>query len=144
MFAYFDIDNFKAYNDVYGFENGDLVIKLLADVFKSKIAENQFVGHIGGDDFVVIIDHIVKEDYFNNIIDQFEKEVLELYNDTDRAKGYIVTKNRRGDIEKFPLITLTVVTVNNKNKIFENRLEISEELVGLKNIAKQKKKSKQL
>ena len=53
--AYLDIDNFKAYNDVYGFENGDLVIKLLADILRNSISEEQFIGHIGGDDFVVII-----------------------------------------------------------------------------------------
>ena len=65
--AYLDIDNFKAYNDVYGFEHGDLVIKLLADILRNNFSNEQFIGHIGGDDFTVIINDIVWEDFFTSI-----------------------------------------------------------------------------
>ncbi len=135
--AYFDIDNFKAYNDVYGFENGDLIIKLLADILKHYVPNEQFVGHIGGDDFVVILNYHVKEDHFEDIVRQFELEVLSLYSQTDIENGYITTTNRHGEVEKFQLITLTSVVVNNKARTFKNVFELTEMLAELKKIAKQ-------
>ncbi len=136
--AYFDIDNFKAYNDVYGFEKGDLVIKLLADILRNSISYDQFVGHVGGDDFVVVINNFIKEDHFSNIKSQFENNVLEFYNEKDIKNGYISTVNRRGVNEEFPLITLTIVIINNQNQDFENVFELTEKLAQLKKIAKQK------
>lgn len=135
--AYFDIDNFKAYNDVYGLQNGDFVIKLLADILRNSIPE-EFVGHIGGDDFIVILNHSVKEDYFDDIKKRFEKDVLAFYHRKDIENGYIVAPNRRGKIERFPLITLTTVTINNQGNTFESVSDLTENLVRLKKIAKQK------
>lgn len=135
--AYLDIDNFKAYNDVYGFENGDLVIKLLADILRKSVSCEQFVGHIGGDDFAVVVYDHVTEDYFNDIVDQFEHEVLSLYNQTDILNGYITTTNRHGQLEQFPLITLTSVVANNKTRKFNNVFELTAMLATLKKIAKQ-------
>lgn len=135
--AYFDIDNFKAYNDVYGFENGDLVIKLLADILKQHISDEQFIGHIGGDDFIVIVyDHVTSE-YFKDIVEQFELEVLDFYNLKDIQNGYITTTNRRGEVEQFPLVTLTSVAVGNETKTFKNVFELTEMLAVLKKAAKQ-------
>lgn len=136
--AYFDIDNFKAYNDVYGFENGDLVIKLLADTLKDSISDEEFVGHIGGDDFVIILNHHIKEDYFKNLKNQFEKDVLAFYHQKDIQTGYITTANRRGKMEQFPLITLTYVMINNETQTFQNVMELTELLAKLKKDAKQK------
>lgn len=135
--AYLDIDNFKAYNDVYGFENGDLVIKLLADILRSKVPESQFVGHIGGDDFVVIFNDFVTEIYFKDLIRQFEFEVLAFYNQKDIRNGFITTTNRHGAVEQFPLITLTVVIASNKTRNFRDVFELTETLAGLKKICKQ-------
>ncbi len=135
--AYLDIDNFKAYNDVYGFENGDLVIKLLADILKKRISRDQFVGHVGGDDFAVIIYKYVSEEYFKDIVRQFESDVLSLYSQEDTANGYITTTNRHGQLERFPLITLTVVAVNNRERSFSNVFELTAMLAALKKIAKQ-------
>lgn len=137
--AYLDIDNFKAYNDVYGFENGDLVIKLLADILRKSIPDDQFVGHIGGDDFVVILDFCAQNKYFDNIASQFEMEVLSLYDEKDRENGYITCPNRRGEIEQFPLITLTCVHINNNDEYFNDVLSLTEELAVMKKRAKQKK-----
>ncbi|MDF2821235.1 MAG: hypothetical protein K0R15_1676 [Clostridiales bacterium] len=137
--AYFDIDNFKAYNDVYGFENGDIVIKLLADILKSQIQEDQFIGHIGGDDFVIIMDKYVPEGYFVEIAKTFELEVLNFYNKADIQKGYIITANRHGEIESFPLITLTCVVADNQTQTYSNAFELTEALAGLKKEAKQKR-----
>ncbi len=137
--AYIDIDNFKAYNDNYGFESGDLIIKLLADILKRRIPCCQFVGHIGGDDFVVILNEQVDEGYYNEIVKEFETDVLSYYNDVDLDNGYIIATNRRGVTEQFPLITLTVVVVNNRSRNYHSTFEISSVLAGLKIAAKRNK-----
>lgn len=138
--AYFDLDNFKAYNDVYGFEKGDLVIKLFAKILKQHFNEDEFVGHIGGDDFVVIIPRHVEDDYFASAIHEFEREVLKFYHHTDVEKGYITAENRHGHLEKFPMVTATCVFVNSQFEKFRNVFEVTEELAGRKQKAKQKKK----
>ena len=136
--AYLDIDNFKAYNDVYGFENGDLVIKLLADILKNSVSEEQFIGHIGGDDFIVILNEHITKDYLKNIVEQFELQVLSFYNQIDIQNGYITTANRHGDKEQFPLITLTCVVVNNQTQIYKNIFQLTEKLAALKKREKSK------
>lgn len=136
--AYLDIDNFKAYNDVYGFENGDLILKLLSSVLVRSLHRNEFVGHIGGDDFVIIIDGHVEEEFFLPIITEFEKEVLSFYNQEDIDKGYITSTNRRNVVEKFPLITLTVASVNNKQQQFKDTFELTETLASFKKLKKLK------
>ena len=130
--AYLDIDNFKAYNDVYGFENGDLILKLLSNVILRHTGKEEFVGHVGGDDFIIIVNDYVKTDYFQDIITEFETEVLKFYNEQDIENGYIVAINRRNMVEKFPLITLTVVSVNNRTQQFKDMYELTETLAFLK------------
>ncbi len=130
--AYLDIDNFKAYNDVYGFENGDLILKLLSSIIVRNICDDEFVGHIGGDDFVIIVRSRVEADYFRNIVVEFENEVLRFYNQEDIEKGYIIARNRRNEVEKFPLITLTAVSVNDRNQHFKDVFDLTETLASLK------------
>ena len=134
--GYLDIDNFKAYNDVYGFENGDLALKLLTSIIVRNMRKDEFIGHVGGDDFVIIVGDHVESDFFQNIVTEFESEVLKFYNRDDVEKGYITTTNRRNIIEKFPLITLTLVSVNNKNQRFKDMFELTETLAGLKKLKK--------
>ena len=136
--AYLDIDNFKAYNDVYGFENGDLILKLLSCILTRSITKDEFVGHVGGDDFVVVVKGYAEEDYFNRVKEEFEREVLGFYCHEDVARGYIVSVNRRNLVEKFPLITLTVASVNNRERSFRDVYDLTETLASLK----KKKKSK--
>lgn len=136
--AYLDIDNFKAYNDVYGFERGDKVIKLLSGILRKYCNDFHFIGHVGGDDFVVIVDKSVNVEYFKHIKKEFEKDVLTYYSSTDIENGYIITANRRGEIEKFPIITLTCVVINNDTNEFNSIDELTEELAHLKKIAKQR------
>ncbi len=138
--AYLDIDNFKAYNDAYGFENGDLIIKFLTGIIRRNVHQNEFIGHVGGDDFVIVINEHVEEEYFQRIVTEFETEVLNFYTQEDIEKGYIVTMNRRNMVEKFPLITLTVVSVNNKSQRFKDMFELTETLAGLKKLKKLKLK----
>lgn len=138
--AYIDIDNFKAYNDSYGFENGDLVIKLLSNTIKSYLPDNEFLGHVGGDDFVIILGDKPNTDFFTNIIDDFEEKVLTFFNETDVHNGYITAKNRQGNILQFPLTTLTIVSVDSKTQTFEDERVLSETLAHLKTEEKQRKK----
>lgn len=135
--AYLDIDNFKPFNDIYGFENGDLIIRLLADIMRENMPDNQFLGHIGGDDFVIIIDEHVGEDYFNKIKVDFERTVLNYYNTVDKENGFVETSNRQGDLQRFPLITVTIVTVDNKTFKFDDIYELTKTLAKLKNKKKQ-------
>lgn len=137
--AYIDIDNFKAYNDVYGFQNGDLVLRMLADLLKDSIPKENFIGHIGGDDFIVIMDGLVEEDYFVILEKQFESNVLTYYHPKDIENGFIVTANRKGDIEQFPLLMLTAVTIDNHVQEFQ---DIYEPTILLAKYKKEKKRSK--
>jgi EAL domain-containing protein (putative c-di-GMP-specific phosphodiesterase class I)/GGDEF domain-containing protein/CBS domain-containing protein len=137
--AYIDIDNFKAFNDVYGFESGDLVIKLLSNILKDIVPKENFIGHIGGDDFIVVINEIVSEAYFEEIQNQFELRVLSFYRPTDIQNGYIITVNRRGETEQFPLTTLTTVTINNLTHKCKDVYELTELLAKKKREIKQNK-----
>lgn len=137
--AYIDIDNFKAYNDVYGFENGDLVLKLLAELLKDYIPKDNFIGHIGGDDFAVIMEGNIDELYFETFKNQFATKVLTYYHPMDIKNGYIVSANRRGEVEKFPLLTLTTAVVNNHDKDFKDIYELTKLLARLKIEKRQKK-----
>ena len=138
--AYIDIDNFKAYNDVYGFEYGDIIIKLLANILRGSIAEEQFVGHIGGDDFVAIIDEYVTDSYFDAIVHQFETEVLRFYHTGDIQNGYIRTVNRHGEVEQYPLLTLTAVVETNQQH-YSDVFELTKLLAKRKQEKKQSKLS---
>ena len=115
---YFDLDNFKAYNDIYGFSNGDEIIKFTARTIVKNIhdlgLDNSFIGHIGGDDFVAITAETDYVKVCKNIIYQFDNDVLEYYNESDVQKGYLEVANRRGIIEQFPLtsISIGVVEIN--------------------------------
>ncbi len=138
---YLDIDNFKAYNDVYGFENGDMIIKLLSSTIIKNVSTHQFIGHIGGDDFVIIMNNLNIEPLCKAIIEDFERDVLNYYTENDIKNGYIITQNRHGQTEKFPLISLSIVGITNKNTRFTDQYQISEQLAYLKKQCKQHKGS---
>ena len=127
---YFDLDNFKAYNDIYGFSNGDEIIKFTAKTIVRNIhalgLDDSFIGHIGGDDFVAITRATDYDKVCKNIIYEFDKEVLNYYNEDDIAKGYIEVANRRGIIEQFPLTSISIGVVEIEPGRFKNTLEIGE------------------
>ncbi|WP_261830631.1 GGDEF domain-containing protein [Inconstantimicrobium mannanitabidum] len=134
---YFDIDNFKAYNDVYGFENGDKVIIILAKILRKNIKDGHFIGHIGGDDFIAVFLNWDVEEVCSKIINTFDKEVTGCYKREDLEKGYIMTANRHGVEEKFPIISLSIAAVTNKKKDYINIYELAEESSKLKKRCKQ-------
>jgi len=127
---YFDLDNFKAYNDIYGFSNGDEIIKFTARTIVENIhnmgLENSFIGHIGGDDFVAILEPTDYEKICRSIISDFDNYVLGYYNEEDVQKGYLEVANRRGIIEQFPLTSISIGVVEIVPGKFKNTLEIGE------------------
>ncbi len=137
--AYFDIDNFKAYNDVYGFENGDSIIQYLAKALKQNLPVDDFVGHVGGDDFVVIFYHETSQAFSQKVVTQFEKFVLTRYNQDDLKRGYITAVSRSGNVEKYPLMTLTCVAVNSCEHQFTDVFTLTELLASLKKQEKRRK-----
>lgn len=137
---YLDLDNFKAYNDVYGFLNGDEIIKFTAKTILNNINssdnEDCFVGHIGGDDFVAMIGGTECEGICQNIILEFDEGIKKFFTRTDIDKGYIEVPNRKGILEEFPITSISVgVVVVDKGR-FRNVLEIGEIAAQVKHLAK--------
>jgi len=137
---YIDLDNFKAYNDVYGFSNGDEIIKFTAKVI-SKYVHNieksdNFVGHIGGDDFVAIVSKTDYDKICQEIILEFDSGVENFYSMEDLERGYVEIENRRGIIEQFPITTISVAVVEVDASIYKSPLEIGEVGAQVKHRAK--------
>ena len=134
---YIDVDNFKAYNDAYGFTNGDLLLKLISEILKEICLKNEFIGHIGGDDFMVICDYEEGGPLCINLLDIFSERVKSLYKEEDVKSGYIISKNRNGVTEKFPLATLSIAGVCNNNKSYSSVDSFSFDVASLKKKCKQ-------
>ncbi|MGL5259056.1 MAG: GGDEF domain-containing protein [Lachnospiraceae bacterium] len=135
--SYYDIDNFKAYNDAYGFENGDLMLKILAETLQKCARNNEFIGHVGGDDFIVIANYSDGHSFCQEVISMFESQILTLYREDDIKNKYIVSKNRNGVTELFPLASLSIAAVSNKNNKFNDLNEFSNVVATLKKQSKQ-------
>ncbi|MFJ7826319.1 GGDEF domain-containing protein [Psychrobacillus sp. NPDC096623] len=133
---YLDIDNFKPYNDVYGFEKGDKVITDLAKILENICPPNGFIGHIGGDDFILIIDVARCKEICEEIIERFSKAIENYYYAYDIMRGFIISKNRHGVEEQFPLLTMSIAGLTNRES--QTIYELSE------NATKVKKQCKQL
>ena len=137
---YLDLDNFKAYNDVYGFLNGDEIIKFTSRCILNHIhdteIESSFVGHIGGDDFVAITSNIDCERICQDIILEFDQGVLKYFNEDDVQKGYLEVPNRKCILEQFPLTSISIGVVIADKGRFHNVLEIGEVAAQVKHLAK--------
>lgn len=137
---YLDLDNFKAYNDVYGFLKGDSIIQFTSNVIVDTVRESElpgFVGHVGGDDFIAIIqdvEHIEK--LCQRIIVRFDREVKRFFNDEDIERGYIEIANRKGIIEQFPLTSISIAVVVAEKNRFGNVLEIGDTAAQVKHKVK--------
>jgi len=112
---YIDVDNFKAYNDAYGFENGDLILKFVADTIRESGTRGEFVGHIGGDDFIVICDYHDGSEVCREIIRRFAAGINAFYRDVDLENGFIVSTNRHGVVDSFPIASLSIAGISNKS-----------------------------
>lgn len=137
---YLDLDNFKEYNDIYGFLAGDEVIKYTAKIIQKVIhqydLEETFVGHIGGDDFVAIVSETDYEKLSQNIIASFEEGIKKYFSQEDIERGFLEVANRKGIIEQFPLTALSIGVVIVKPGEYNNILEIGEVGAQVKHLAK--------
>lgn len=123
--AYFDLNNFKPYNDHYGYKAGDNVIVTLAKIIQSLITHPQdFIGHVGGDDFVVLFRSETWESVCNKIISAFDRKVAEFYDDADIIAGGIEGIDRRGVKRFFPLIGLAIGVVHPDSGVINSHHEI--------------------
>lgn len=139
---YVDIDDFKPYNDYYGFESGDQVIKSFAQIMlteiKNILSYGSFIGHIGGDDFICVLEasREMVEDICRRIIRRFEEKKSEFYAKQDYANGYIEAKSRSGHIEQFDLITISISGIYNNLKRFDTVAALSKHMSDLKKESK--------
>ncbi len=140
-FLYVDLDNFKAFNDTYGPARGDRVIRLLADVLVEQLATygagGDFIGHIGGDDFAVITSPEVLENLCTNIINSFDQRVRTLYDPEDLARGYLQGIDRQSVPRRFPIISLSIGVVTNRQRTFADYEELSRVAAEMKQFSKQ-------
>ena len=122
--GYADLDDFKAFNDKYGFTLGDRVIFETGRIISRALTQVDFVGHVGGDDFVFITLPARVEKICRNLIKMFDREILKYYDDETRAKGYIESVARNGEIKRFPLMSISIAVVTNCERAFKHFAEI--------------------
>jgi diguanylate cyclase (GGDEF)-like protein len=135
--CYADLDNFKPYNDVYGYLRGDEVIQLaaraLADVCDPQL---DFCGHVGGDDFVIVMQSADWEARCRRVLAAFGDRVLALFSDEDRARGSFLAEDRRGEMQAFLLTSLSIGAVPVEGATFNSHSEVASAATEAKKMAK--------
>ena len=138
---YIDLNQFKAYNDAYGYDEGDQVLKALSRVLVDQLrggAGADFVGHIGGDDFIVLSTPDLMETLAQKICDDFDKIVPSFYNAEDRKRGSILAKDRKGEMREFPLLSVAIGICHNRDRVLAGFAQIAHLGAELKKVAKAK------
>lgn len=138
--CYADLDHFKEFNDRYSYYEGDRVIRILAqilhDVVKGLCHENGFVGHIGGDDFIFIIPIAAVSETCAEIVSIFDTLAPYQYSEQDRRAGYFFGKDRRGQLHRVPLMTVSIGVVTNERRRFTHAAQVSALATEMKSYAK--------
>ncbi len=138
--CYADLDHFKEFNDRYSYYDGDRVIYLLSrilhDVVKGLLGSRGFVGHIGGDDFIFIIPGSEIHAVCSEVLSVFDTLTPLQYNEQDRRAGYFFGKDRRGQLHRVPLMTLSIGIVTNRHRDFTHPAQVSELATEMKSYAK--------
>ena len=137
--CYADLDNFKEFNDRYGYNHGDGVILLLSKILRDLVralAPGGFVGHIGGDDFIFTVEVPYLEECCDEIISLFDELIPYQYTEEDRQAGYFLGKDRRGSIHRVPLMSLSIGVVTNQFQDFTHTAQVSELSAEMKSYAK--------
>jgi diguanylate cyclase (GGDEF)-like protein len=138
--CYADLDHFKEFNDRYSFTEGDRVIRILAtllhDTVKGVCGDEGFVGHIGGDDFIFVIPRDRLDEVCGEIVNTFDALVAYQYSEHDRRAGYFFGKDRRGQLHRVPLMTLSIGVVTNDRRTFANAKMVSDLATEMKTYAK--------
>jgi diguanylate cyclase (GGDEF)-like protein len=138
--CYADLDHFKEFNDRYSYHEGDRVIRILAkilhDVVKGLCLDEGFVGHIGGDDFIFIIPVPSVNEACSEIVEVFDTLIPYQYSEQDRRAGYFFGKDRRGQLHRVPLMTVSIGVVTNERRHFTHAAQVSELATEMKSYAK--------
>lgn len=138
--CYADLDHFKEYNDRYSYYDGDRVIRILAkilhDVVKGLCGEAGFVGHIGGDDFIYVIPSHDVQAVCAEVVSVFDTLIPYQYSEADRRSGYFFGKDRRGQLHRVPLMTVSIGVVTNERRVFTHAAQVSELATEMKSYAK--------
>ncbi|GAC1658860.1 MAG: hypothetical protein NVS4B3_26540 [Gemmatimonadaceae bacterium] len=138
--CYADLDYFKEFNDRYSYFDGDRVIRILArilhDVVKGLCGEEGFIGHIGGDDFIFIVPIRVVAEACQLVIEIFDTIVPYQYSEQDRRASYYFGKDRRGQLHRVPLMTVSIGVVTNERRHFSHPAQVSELATEMKSYAK--------
>jgi GGDEF domain-containing protein len=138
--CYADLDHFKEFNDRYSYYDGDRVIfllsRMLRDVVRGICASGGFVGHIGGDDFIFIIDAADVSAVCSEVIDVFDQLIPFQYSEPDRRAGYFFGKDRRGQLYRVPLMTLSIGIITNERRRFSHPAQVSTLATEMKSYAK--------
>lgn len=138
--CYADLDHFKEFNDRYGYNEGDRVIRMVAlilhDVVAGATGEGGFVGHIGGDDFIFIVPLDVMPTVCELVVETFDSLVPYQYSDADRRAGYYFGKDRRGMLHRVPLMSLSIGVVTNERRAFTRASQVSALASEMKSYAK--------
>ncbi len=139
--VYADLDNFKAFNDQYGFAHGDEVLlftsAVFRDVMKNLPAEHSFLGHIGGDDFVLLVPLPQINQTIDNIIAHFDEGIRKFYSNDDLVAGYITSINRHGEKQKFPIMSISMAGVNLAQKKYQHYLSVVDACTEIKKLSKE-------
>ncbi len=129
VIGYVDLDNFKAFNDRYGFSRGDealrLTGRLLAGIIGSFEDDDQFLGHIGGDDFIFILHHTHAEKACQKIITSFDVLAPRFYDDDDRSNGYTCIADRSHRLRYIPLLSISIAAIDNRRATLRHHGEVS-------------------
>jgi diguanylate cyclase (GGDEF)-like protein len=139
---YLDLDNFKAFNDCYGFLRGDEVITLLATAARRAVMEAgepaPFLGHIGGDDFVVVCQSEQAEALAHRVVDVFDSSAPRLHDPRDSDRGYIEVTDRQGTARRFPLVSVSIGIAMSGARMFIDKREVVDVATEMKKVAKTK------
>jgi GGDEF domain-containing protein len=137
--CYIDINNFKPYNDTFGFARGDEVLRMVARIMSNTVRgakEGSFVGHIGGDDFVFIVPAQSAEPACQTIIANFNIIVSDLFDDEEKARGFYLAQDRKGEAVKVPLLGISIAIVPTDNPQILHAGKVAEIAAELKKLAK--------
>jgi GGDEF domain-containing protein len=138
--CYADLDHFKEFNDRYSYYDGDRVIYILSrvlhDVVRGMLGPEGFVGHIGGDDFIFVTPLPDFPSVCTEILSVFDELIPLQYNEQDRRAGYFFGKDRRGQLHRVPLMTLSIGVVTNEHRRFTHPAQVSELATEMKSYAK--------
>ena len=142
---YSDLDNFKAYNDQKGFVRGDRLIQATARIIQDAVVEfagsEGFVGHVGGDDFVAVVPPEVAEDVAKRIVERFDGDIHEFYEQEDLQRGYVEVEDRKGVMQKLPLAGVSVGIATTNVRMFEHYGEAVAVATEMKQFAKREPNS---